>query len=192
MSVVFRDDQYIPVQGKYGSTWRGDRTLAGSGTLLEHSIHDLDLIDWIIGPIAEVSCVTHNHHGIDGIEDQAMVTLRAESGAHAMLSSTWHDILSRPSQRLVEVFCRDGYFGLEGDWVGPIRHDVTGADRVEARGDAVVDMAAVLDGKGTNPNADFVAAVLEGRPAAPDFATALRAHELADAAYRSAAQGGIP
>jgi len=34
MGVVFRDDQFIPIQGHYGSTWRGDRTLAGSGTLL--------------------------------------------------------------------------------------------------------------------------------------------------------------
>ncbi|MUH51503.1 MAG: hypothetical protein F2789_09860, partial [Actinobacteria bacterium] len=41
MAVVFRDDQFIPVQGHYGSTWRGDKALAGSGTLLEHSIHDV-------------------------------------------------------------------------------------------------------------------------------------------------------
>src|SRR5690242_3300573 len=32
MAVVFRDDQYLPVQGAYGSSWRGDRALAGSGT----------------------------------------------------------------------------------------------------------------------------------------------------------------
>ena len=30
MAILFRDDQYIPVQGAYGSTWRGDRLLAGS------------------------------------------------------------------------------------------------------------------------------------------------------------------
>ena len=44
MAVVFRDDQYIPVQGTYGSTWRGDRAKAGAGTLLEHSIHDVDML----------------------------------------------------------------------------------------------------------------------------------------------------
>ena len=42
MNVVFRDDQYIPTQGMYASTWRGDIELAGSGALMEHSIHDLD------------------------------------------------------------------------------------------------------------------------------------------------------
>ena len=38
MAVVFRDDQFIPTQGHYKSTWRGDVTKAGAGTLLEHSI----------------------------------------------------------------------------------------------------------------------------------------------------------
>ena len=45
MSMVFRDDQYIPIQGMYDSTWRSDPARAGSGALLEHSIHDLDLIE---------------------------------------------------------------------------------------------------------------------------------------------------
>ena len=44
MAVVFRDDQFIPVQGHYGSTWRADRDQAGAGTLLEHSIHDVDML----------------------------------------------------------------------------------------------------------------------------------------------------
>src|SRR5439155_14668058 len=39
MSIVFRDDQYIPIQGMYGSHWRGEGDKAGAGTLLEHSIH---------------------------------------------------------------------------------------------------------------------------------------------------------
>ena len=55
MSVAFRDDQYIPVQGMYASTWRGDRALAGAGTMLEHAIHDVDLIEHCIGPVASVS-----------------------------------------------------------------------------------------------------------------------------------------
>ena len=37
-----------------------------------------------------------------------------------------------------------------------------------------------------------VASVRDGAPAMPDFRTALRAHVVVDAAYRSAAQGGAP
>ena len=51
MAVVFRDDQYFPIQGMYGSTWRADVTKAGGGTLIEHSIHDLDVLQWILGPV---------------------------------------------------------------------------------------------------------------------------------------------
>jgi hypothetical protein len=51
MSVVFRDDQFIPVQGHYNSTWRADASKAGAGTLLEHSIHDVDMLRFLVGDI---------------------------------------------------------------------------------------------------------------------------------------------
>jgi myo-inositol 2-dehydrogenase / D-chiro-inositol 1-dehydrogenase len=180
MSMVFRDDQYIPIQGMYDSTWRGDPSKAGAGALLEHSIHDLDLIDWIMGPVTELNAVTARHHGIDGIEDQATVMLRTESGAHVVLSSTWHDIVSRPSQRAVEVFCADAHLRVDGDWTGPVRRQ-----HADGRDDTTK-----LDHGNANPDADFIAAARGGTPAHPDFRAALRAHELVDAAYRSAAADG--
>lgn len=192
MSLVFRDDQYIPLQGVYGSTWRADVTRAGAGTLMEHSIHDLDLIEWILGPIVRISCVTSNSHGIEGIEDQASVLLTADHGGQAVLSSTWHDVMTRPSLRFVEGFCQKAYVGVEGDWVGPVRMTVSGAPEQQWEGDDVVNMADAIDRRGTNPDADFVEAVLNERPAFPDFGVALRAHVLADAAYRSAEQNGMP
>jgi len=197
MNVVFRDDQYLPTQGMYGSTWRADRAKAGGGTLLEHSIHDLDLLDWLIGPIVEVSARIGTVHGLDGIDDQATVTLIGRDGAHAALISVWHDVLSRPSQRSVEVFTRGGYFALTGDWNGPVRWDRT--DRFDAgdRADTgalsnteLVRAAKAIDGLDGDPDQAFVSAVLAGEPAHPSFEVALRAHRLADAAYRSAEAGG--
>ncbi|MBV8952294.1 MAG: Gfo/Idh/MocA family oxidoreductase, partial [Actinobacteria bacterium] len=44
LAAVLRDDQYFPIQGIYGSTWRGDVSKAGGGTLIEHSIHDVDVL----------------------------------------------------------------------------------------------------------------------------------------------------
>jgi len=191
MTLIFRDDQYIPTQGMYGSTWRGDARYAGSGTLLEHSIHDLDLIDWILGPVTEVSARTANHHGLDGIEDQASVLLMTAGGAQAQLSSTWHDLLGRPGERYVEVFGRHGYLTVQNDWFGPIREQ-TGHEPQEWQGDEVTEMAAATDGQGITPAADFVGAVRIGAGGYPDFATAVRAHRIVDAAYRSAAAGGSP
>ena len=192
MSVVFRDDQYLPIQGLYGSTWRVDKTKAGAGTLLEHSIHDLDLLRWMIGEISTVGATTANHHGHDGIEDQAVVWMRAtDHDATASLTSIWHDLLDRPSQRRVEVFCRDAYFHIEGDWNGPVHWEYNGSAG-SVGGRELAEAARRFDGRGHNPDADFIAAVRSGGPAYPDFTVALEAHRLCDAAYRSAAADGQP
>ena len=203
MSIVFRDDQYLPIQGLYGSTWRVDKDKAGAGTLLEHSIHDLDLLRWMMGPIASVSARTENRHGHDGIEDQAVAWLVAADGASATLTSLWHDLLDRPSQRRVEVFCRDAYFHIEGDWNGPVYWERNGSSG-ELSGRELAEAAQRFDGLGHNPDADFIAAVRSQREAHsdfaadpdfaayPDFSVALEAHRLCAAAYDSAAAGGRP
>lgn len=193
MSIVFRDDQFLPIQGLYGSTWRIDQDKAGAGTLLEHSIHDLDLLRWIMGPIESVSAHTANHHGHPGIEDQASALLRSADGSQATLVSVWHDLLDRPSQRRVEVFCRDAYFHLEGDWNGPVHWERNGASG-SIQGKELADAAKAIDGHSHNPDEDFIAAVLAGDRADgyPDFTVALEAHRLCDAVYRSAADGGRP
>ncbi len=191
MSIVFRDDQYLPTQGMYGSTWRGDRTKAGAGTLLEHSIHDLDLLRWLLGPIETITAHTAAHHGLDGIEDQATVLLRATSGATATLTSIWHDVLSRPSQRRVEAFCQERVVTLAGDWSGPVTSEAPDGGLTEYQGERLAAAAAAVDGLGVNPDADFIHAIRRGSAAYPDFALAAEAHRLADAAYRSAAEGGL-
>jgi predicted dehydrogenase len=197
MAIVFRDDQFLPVQGLYRSTWRADARRAGAGTLLEHSIHDLDLLAWIAGPVAEVGARTAAFHGIEGIEDVATVSLAFASGAHATLTSVWHDVLARPSMRHVEVFCERACYVLEGDADGPVRWTVEGAGDDDGFGAAGAvqgdELRRVLASSGLvarNPDAAFVAAVRDGGPAYPAIAEALTAHALADAAYRSAACGG--
>ena len=192
MSVVFRDDQFIPIQGSYRSTWRGDVTKAGAGTLLEHSIHDLDMLEHVLGPVVEISARTAGFHAIPGIEDVATLALRFECGAIGTLTSIWHDVLERPSLRRVELFCERAYAVLEGDWFGPVSWTTTGAEP-ERREFGDLEQEAQTRGAALgNPDALFIDAVVAKTPAWPSFADALRAHVLADAAYRSAAAGGAP
>lgn len=191
MNVVFRDDQYLPVHGLYGSDWRADVARAGGGALLEHSIHDLDLLDWLIGPITIVSAHTGQVHEMAGIDDQVTVTCLAESGAQASLVSVWHDIGRRPSGRRVEAFCADALLTIEGEWFGPVSREADAEQTTLADRDLDA-WVRERDADGGNPDGAFVDAVRAGRPATPDFTTALRAHELVDAAYRSAANGGAP
>jgi predicted dehydrogenase len=192
MSIVFRDDQYIPIQGMYASTWRGDAAKAGSGTLLEHSIHDLDLLEWILGPITSVSARSASFHGLDGIEDSVAVSLAFDNGAVGTLVSVWHDMLERPSQRWVELFCERAYVALQDDWWGPVDWRIGDAGGHRAQGEELEAEAARRDALFGNPDAAFIEAVAAGTPAWPDFSDALRAHVLVDGVYRSAAAGGAP
>ena len=191
MAVVFRDDQFIPIQGHYGSTWRGDRNLAGAGTLLEHSIHDVDMLRVLVGEIERVSAHVTNFHGHDGIEDVATATIRFANGALGTLASVWHDNLARPSLRRVEVFCARRHIVIEGDdWYGPVSWtDDDGETRTMGAADLSAAVAAQRTGL-ENPDAEFVRSVLAGTPATPDFAEAVKAHRIIDAMYASAARGG--
>lgn len=232
LSVVFRDDQYFPIRGQYRSTWRGDATLVGSGTLLEHSIHDLDILEWLFGPAVAVSARTRHVAGITDVEDVASVHLEFATGAEAHLVSVWHDVLGRPSQRRLEVFRQRGWYALEGDVVGPLRVVRSTEEEVAAASvDPVLDQTETwsreqwerheqtrasgpawqrgeivepevyegrrligeLDRRNVglrNPDEAFVSAVAAGQPASPGVLDALRAHVLADVAYRSAKAGG--
>lgn len=189
MNIVFRDDQYIPTQGVYASSWRADPELAGSGALLEHSIHDVDILDWLAGPIVRVAAEQSFFHDIHGIEDSVSAVLRFESGASAVLSSVWHDVLSRPSQRRIEVFCERALYTVEGEFFGPVRWD--------RDGDAGAMEGVELDGwlKARDiaiawPESRFLTAIRTGGRATPAFEDAVRAHHIVDAIYRSARAAG--
>jgi predicted dehydrogenase len=191
LAVVFRDDQYIPDQGIYGSTWRTDAARAGRGTLLEHSIHDADILLWLLGPAAAVSAGTREVHGHTRIDDVAVARLDFRSGATATLTSVWHDVLERPSQRRVEVLCERLFVALEGDFGGPVRWRFTGEDEHVLEGaDLAVAVAEGGDTAPANPATGFLSAVRDGVPATPALADALPAHRLVDAMYGSAAAGG--
>ena len=193
MSVVVRDDQYIPIQGHYGSTWRADRALAGAGTLVEHSIHDVDLLRFLVGDIDTVATFTANHHGYDGVEDVATATIRFTGGALGTLTSVWHDNLARPSLRRIEVFCATRQVVVTGDdWYGPVTWTDSDGTTGRLEGTQLVAAAApLLAERGVNADVEFVRAVIDGRAVQPDFATALASHRVVDAMYTSAGTAAL-
>ncbi len=191
MTVVFRDDQFIPIQGHYASTWRADRTLVGAGTLLEHSIHDVDMLRYLVGDVRRLSAHTENFHGYDGIEDVATSSLRFVNGATGTLTSVWHDNLARPSLRRVEIFCERRHIVIEGDdWFGPVSWtDADGASGALSNDDLVAAVGPMRD-RSDNPDGEFIRAIQEGRSATPDLFTAVKAHQIVDTMYASAAADG--
>jgi predicted dehydrogenase len=200
MGAVFRDDQYFPIRGTYASQWRADAKQAGGGCLIEHSIHDLDIMRFCFGDVASIVARTANHAGHEGIEDLAAVTLSFDSGFEAQLTSVWHDILNRGSTRRLEVFCRNGMVWLDDDVLGPLHVQTNeGADVRQCPFAPWVEALPLADdqvGLAVRAYAEadraFVDAVVGGRSPEPGLDVALEAHRLVDAAYRSAAAGGEP
>jgi len=204
LAAVLRDDQYFPIQGFYGSTWRKDVAHAGGGTLIEHSIHDIDVLHWLLGDPVSVSARTASRFGHPGIEDTAAVTFAFEDGAVAQLTSVWHQVLTRESGRHLEVFCEGVALWTDDDYLGPL-HVQTSDGTHEVHGE-LPEWAGLLTvpevyAKSIAQYGLQVKAFLDGlggagpEPAAvgyPGAAEALAAHRLVDQAYRSAATGGTP
>jgi predicted dehydrogenase len=141
-----------------------------------------------------------NFAGHDGIEDLALAQLEFASGAQAQLASVWHNVLSRPSSRRLELFFENGYFHVDNDFSGPIYlHKQPGEPLVISEGEVrerylesirvreVVFQDAL---RYSLQDYFFLESITAGRPPFPDFGVALEAHRIVDAIYRSAAGSG--
>ncbi len=200
MALAFRDDQYFPIQGMYGSTWRKDVDKAGGGTLIEHSIHDVDLMHWILGPAAAVRARTAETFGYPGIEDVATLAIDYECGVTASLTSVWHQVMTRPSTRRLELFCENAMLWTEDDYLGPLHVETSaGHEQIVAPGPEWLDRLSAPEvyaksvaqyAEPSKAFLDSVSAFGSAARGAPDVDAALAAHEVVDAAYRSAAAGG--
>ena len=149
--------------------------------MLEHSIHDIDALEWLLGPAVSVSARSSTFHGNPGIEDTVVVGMELAGGAQVSLTSVWHQLLERPSLRRLEVICEHAFFTLEHDVMGPVTWTRPGEQGSLEGGELFSAVAERHDGRSPNQDAGFVDAVASGEPGPhPDFATALRAHEVVD------------
>jgi predicted dehydrogenase len=81
--------------------WRFDPSIAGGGLFLDVGSHCLDMIDFLIGPIDEVSAVALNTGGAYRAEDVTVAAGRA--GADVALSGLWNFNADRHFDRICLV-----------------------------------------------------------------------------------------
>jgi predicted dehydrogenase len=196
LSAHLRDDQFFPIGGHYGSTWRADVERAGGGVLLEHSIHDVDLLRRLFGEVERVRCHTRNVAGYPGIEDVALVTFHHRGSHQTTLTSVWHGVEQRPSSRHLEVFFERARFETFQDYFGTITMERDDQPAVTLSSDEV--LARFMELERLHPRQEslrllaglsdrrFLQAVAAGQRATPGFDAALAAHRIVDACYRSA------
>lgn len=205
LGYMLREDQFWPTGSVVAghSSWRSDPALAGGGALLEHTIHGCDLLAWIFGPAASVSARTRSLFEF-GVEDIATAHLTHENGVVGTVATAFNGVEGREERRL-EVFFEQATVEITGDFIIGAPEDSFLVHRPRAedeRPDLESLRRELFASFGVTRDdllfyqyvADraFVHAVRDGTPARPDFADAQRAHAIVEAAYRSAADGGMP
>jgi len=197
MAVVFRDDQYFPIQGHYKSDWRKDHATTGGGTFIEHSIHDVDLMRWMFGDFTQVRAISRQFAGYDKVEDLTIATAEFARGGHVTFTSIWHNILTRESSRHLEIFFENGRIVVEDEVFGPVSIELgdkpvkifdqsdIGRWYMDASPE-IMTIGPAVTAPTTLEDYRFLKALLDGRKPEPDFKVGVAAHEVVEAVYRSA------
>jgi UDP-N-acetyl-2-amino-2-deoxyglucuronate dehydrogenase len=80
----FRSNEYYASAG-----WRGTWKLDGGGAVMNQGVHQVDLMQWIIGPVKTVSAFASSRiHPAIEVEDTLTCALQFENGAYGTYVST--------------------------------------------------------------------------------------------------------
>ena len=207
LSVTMRDDQDFPTRGAHASAWRNDPSLTAGGTLIEHSVHDFDLMTWMFGAVASLFCRTRNLNGADGVEDFGATEFEFAGGFHGQLTSIWHRMIARASNRRLEIFAEDLFAASDFDTLGPMifqrgsgaKEETIDASEVMARFTEKIlrerpYLAPIKDYFAIPyaiEDAIFIAALKGVCQPDPPFDAGVAAQRLVESAYQSA-RTGIP
>ena len=106
MMFSWRDEAYYR-----SDPWRGKWSTEGGGVLINQSPHHLDILQWIMGPIAEISGEWANlSHPYIEVEDTALATIRFRNGG---LGSIVVSLCQRPG-----IYTKIHVHGSNGASVG--------------------------------------------------------------------------
>jgi UDP-N-acetyl-2-amino-2-deoxyglucuronate dehydrogenase len=182
----------------HAGPWRAGLATAGGGALLIQAIHTLDLLDWLVGPVAAATGVAATRAHRVEVEDVLAAALELPDGAPASLLAT---TAARP-----EFPARLEIFGTTGSAVLLEARGAISTWRGDGRTRALAELAA-LEGElaarlqapwpaGVSVDlhrallADFAESVRTGRPPAVDGRAALRLQALVEAIYAATRTGG--
>ena len=178
-------------------SWRGTWDLDGGGALMNQAIHNVDLLQWLMGDVELVSALTATlaHERIE-VEDTAVAAIRFRNGALGMIeaaTSAYPGLLKR-----TEIHGTKGSARVEQDditlWEFELK-DANDVDIERKRNAASGTKAGASDPRGIthaghrDQLADFLRAIDENRPAAVDGREGRKSVEIIRAIYQSAKEG---
>jgi predicted dehydrogenase len=188
----YRTQQYYD-----SGAWRGTWELDGGGALMNQAIHSVDLLSWLMGPVAEISAVTATlaHERID-VEDVAMASLRFANGALGVIEATtaaYPGALKR-----IEIHGSHGSAVLEEEdittweFAKKTAQDAKLLERMQGKtetGGGAADPSAIGHHGHAAQFADVVKAIQRGTRPAIDGPEGRRSVEIILAIYKAAETG---
>lgn len=185
---------YRPQSYYDSGAWRGTWELDGGGALMNQAIHSVDLLAWLMGPVAEVTahCATLAHERIE-VEDVVVATLRFASGALGVMEATtaaYPGYLKR-----IELHGSEGSAVLEEedlkvwDFARLRKSDQALRQRMQGRtqtGGGASDPAAIGHHGHAAQLRDVLQAIKKGTPPLIDGPEGRRSVEIILAVYQSA------
>lgn len=160
--------------------WNSDPAISGGGVFIDNGTHSVDILRYLIGPIAEVNLVTHTFTKDMAVEDNAFLNARTKDGISAKVDLSWtfnkestNYISAYGSQGVIHVGWKSSRYKQHSssDWVT----FGTGYDKLAAFAGQVRNFCKALDGR----EASLVTAE-----------DALASVQVVQAAYVSAREGG--
>lgn len=190
----YRTQQYYD-----SGVWRGTWKLDGGGALMNQAIHSVDLLSWLMGPVAEISAMTGllAHERIE-VEDVAIANLKFKNGAFGTLEATtcaWPGYLKR-----IEIHGSTGSAVIEEEDI--IKWDFAEEAAVDeevrqsmaakrSTGGGAADPAAIGHHAHAKQFKDVMEAIQTGRKPAIDGYEGRRSVEIIVSVYESARTGKV-
>ena len=190
----YRTQQYYD-----SGVWRGTWKLDGGGALMNQAIHSVDLLAWLMGPVAEIGAMTGllAHERIE-VEDVAIANLKFKNGAFGTLEATtcaWPGYLKR-----IEIHGSTGSAVIEEEdiikWdfaeAAPVDEEVRRSMAAKrSTGGGAADPAAIGHHAHAKQFKDVMEAIKTGRKPAIDGHEGRRSVEIIVSVYESARTGKV-
>ena len=200
LSFVFRDVQEWPVGSRtHQSEWRSDPSLAHAGCLYEHSIHDVDMLEYLFGDDSRMSKLFAKIRYVSPLtqgklEDVATLNFEYANGFVGDLTSIWNN--AKIDERRIEIFLENGFLSFDGYTGFSLDKFECLIKRKKIRlklNDIILEYAKKMNYPQIIPstgyyffeNLNFLESLIKGEKPYPGLEIGYQAHEIIELAYQS-------
>ena len=200
LTFSFRDTQNWPVGSRiHPSEWRKNPSLAYAGCLYEHSIHDVDILEYLFSDNAKLTNLYAKVRYVSPmtqqkLEDVASIKFEYEDGLIGDLTSIWNH--AKIDERRLEIFFENSYVVLDGytDIYFKKYEYMIGRKKTRLDANDIVREYLTVNGyPQTTPttghylfeNLNFLKSMIKDEKPYPGLEVGYRAHKIIELAYQS-------